>query len=62
MQSRTASLVILGITAIVFSRSMLLLIDDPEGPNLLVVGAGAAFDNAESGCLPVQHDVPFPFA
>lgn len=41
MQSRTASLVILGITAIVFSRSMLLLIDDPEGPNLLVVGAGA---------------------
>lgn len=42
MQSRTDSLVILGITAVVFSRSTLLLIDDPEGPNLLVVAVAAA--------------------
>ena len=31
------SLVILGVTAILFSRAMFLFFNDPEGPNLLVV-------------------------
>lgn len=36
-ESKKISLVILGITAILTSRSMFALFDDPEGPNLLVV-------------------------
>lgn len=35
-------LIILGITAIVCTRVMLVFFDDPEGPNLLVV-LGMAF-------------------
>ncbi len=35
--SRKASLVILGLTSLVLSRVMFVFIDDPEGPNLLVV-------------------------
>jgi energy-coupling factor transporter transmembrane protein EcfT len=31
------SLIILGITALIFSRTMLVCFDDPEGPNLLIV-------------------------
>jgi hypothetical protein len=34
---KKSSLIILGITAIVFSRTMLASLDDPEGPNLLIV-------------------------
>ena len=35
-------LLILGITAIVCSRSLFFFFDDPEGPNLLVVAVVAA--------------------
>lgn len=35
--SKNISLLILVITAILSSRTMLLLLNDPEGPNLLVV-------------------------
>jgi hypothetical protein len=35
--SKKTSLLILGITSIVFSRAMFLFINDPEGPNLVVV-------------------------
>jgi hypothetical protein len=41
-KSKKISLVILGITSIVCSRTMFLSFDDPEGPNLLVVIVGAA--------------------
>lgn len=34
---KNTSLLILGITAVVFSRTMFWLFNDPEGPNLLVV-------------------------
>ncbi|MCA9361513.1 hypothetical protein KC845_03065 [Candidatus Kaiserbacteria bacterium] len=30
-------LIILGLTALVFSRSLFWFFDDPEGPNLLIV-------------------------
>ena len=36
-KSKKTSLLILGITAIVCSRTMFLFFNDPEGPNLLVV-------------------------
>ena len=36
-KSKKTSLLILGLTAIVCSRVMLLSFNDPEGPNLLVV-------------------------
>ena len=36
-KSKKTPLIILGATSIVCSRVMLLLFDDPEGPNLLVV-------------------------
>lgn len=35
--SKKVSLLILAITSLVFSRAMFWFIDDPEGPNLLVV-------------------------
>lgn len=35
--SRKISLIILAITSIVFSRALFSFINDPEGPNLLVV-------------------------
>ena len=35
--SKKTSLLILGITALVCSRTLFFLFDDPEGPNLLVV-------------------------
>ncbi len=36
-KSKKTSLIILGITAIVCSRVMFALFNDPEGPNLLIV-------------------------
>jgi hypothetical protein len=36
-KSKKISLLILGATAIVCSRTMLVSFDDPEGPNLLIV-------------------------
>ncbi len=36
-KSKKISLVILGITAIVCSRAMFWLFNDPKGPNLLIV-------------------------
>lgn len=41
LKSKNAPLLILGITAVVCSRAMFFFINDPEGPNLLVV-LGAA--------------------
>lgn len=35
--SKKASLFLLAVTAIAFSRTMFLFFNDPEGPNLLVV-------------------------
>ena len=35
--SRKTSLIILGITALISSRAMFAFINDPEGPNLLIV-------------------------
>lgn len=40
-KSKRIPLVILGITAIICSRTMLVSLNDPEGPNLLVVMVGA---------------------
>lgn len=37
LKSKKTSLVILGIVSIVCSRIIFLFINDPEGPNLLVV-------------------------
>lgn len=36
-KSKKVSLLILGVTALVCSRTMLVSLDDPEGPNLLIV-------------------------
>lgn len=41
--SRKLPLLILGITALVFSRTLLFAFNDPEGPNLLVVIVAAVF-------------------
>lgn len=40
--SKKTSLIILGITSIICSRTMFALFDDPEGPNLLIVVVAAA--------------------
>jgi hypothetical protein len=37
INSRRTSLLLLGITALVCSRALFFLFNDPEGPNLLVV-------------------------
>lgn len=37
LSQKNISLIILGLTSIVCTRLMLMLINDPEGPNLLVV-------------------------
>lgn len=42
-KSKKISSLILTITAIACSRTMLVSIDDPEGPNLLIVMVMAAF-------------------
>lgn len=34
---KKTSLIILGITSLLFSRTMFAFFDDPEGPNLLIV-------------------------
>jgi hypothetical protein len=39
--SKSISFCILVITAFFFSRGIFFFIDDPEGPNLLVVAVGA---------------------
>ena len=36
-KSKTISLVILAVTAIICSRTLFALFNDPEGPNLLIV-------------------------
>lgn len=41
-KSKKTSLLILGITSVICSRTMLLSLNDPEGPNLLVVMGMAA--------------------
>ncbi len=40
--SKKASLIILCITSILFSRTMFFFFNDPEGPNLLIVMVTAA--------------------
>ena len=40
--SKSASFLILAVTAIVFSRIMFFFFNDPEGPNVLVVAGMAA--------------------
>ncbi len=42
LNSKKTSFLILGITAIIFSRIPFAFFNDPEGPNLLVVGVAAA--------------------
>jgi hypothetical protein len=42
LSSRKTALVILAITALVCSRAMFALFNDPEGPNLLIVMVMAA--------------------
>jgi len=41
-KSKKIAFIILGVTAIVSSRALFFFFDDPEGPNLLVVGVAAA--------------------
>ncbi len=41
LTSKRFALAILVLTSLVCSRTMFLLFDDPEGPNLLVVTVGA---------------------
>lgn len=41
-KSKKVSLIILALTALVFSRAMFVFFDDPEGPNLLIVTVFAA--------------------
>jgi hypothetical protein len=40
-KSKKTSLLILGITSIICSRTMFVFFDDPEGPNLLIVFVAA---------------------
>lgn len=40
--SKRTSLIILGVTSLVFSRVLFSLFNDPEGPNLLIVVGLAA--------------------
>lgn len=42
MKSKKASLLVLAITAITFSKILLLSFADPEGPNMLVIFVTAA--------------------
>lgn len=37
LKSKNTGLIILGITALIFSRIMFVFFNDPEGPNLLIV-------------------------
>ena len=41
--SKKVSLIVLALTALTFARSMFWFFDDPEGPNLLVVGVATTF-------------------
>ncbi len=41
--SKKTSLIILGVTAVTLSRLFFYFLDDPEGPNLLIVLVLAAF-------------------
>lgn len=41
-ESKKVSLITLGITAVIGSRVLFSLFDDPEGPNLLIVVVTAA--------------------
>jgi len=42
LQSKKKSLLILGLTSLIFSRTMFALFNDSEGPNLLIVIVAAA--------------------
>ncbi len=45
LKTNKSSLLILGVTALIGSRALFLFIQDPEGPNLLiVVGLAAVVD------------------
>lgn len=48
LNSKRISQIILGITSIVLSRTMLVSLNDPEGPNLLIVMVMAAIVFAPS--------------
>ena len=37
LKLKTSALIILGVVSILLSRSMFLFVNDPEGPNLLIV-------------------------
>lgn len=37
IKAKNTQLIILGVTALICSRTMLVLFNDPEGPNLVVV-------------------------
>lgn len=39
--SKKTSLILLAVTALILSRGMFFLINDPEGPNLLIVTVAA---------------------
>ncbi len=42
LTSKKSSLLILAITSLIFSRAMFAFVNDPEGPNLLIVIVMAA--------------------
>lgn len=56
LNSKKISLVLLGITSILCSRTMFAFFNDPEGPNLLIVVVMAAILFAVS--LPVYTYYP----
>src|SRR3569833_555496 len=58
MNFKTWSLVILLLTAFVCSRSIFAVINDPEGPNLLVVTVMAAVIYLMSAAAYVSHVFP----
>ena len=57
LKSKDNSLLVLGLTAITFSRVMFAFFNDPEGPNLLIVIGMALFVYALSWAAYVN--VPF---
>jgi hypothetical protein len=57
-KSKKVTLIILAITAMLCSRAMFVFIDDPEGPNLLVVTVLASiiyFLSLSSYLLALKH-------
>ncbi len=59
--TKNISLLLLGLASIVLSRVVFLFVNDPEGPNLLVIMALAAIIFAVSGAIyEVVHRVRHP--